>query len=215
MVRIPTKNERSIDFSFMPSLRCNLSCSHCMYEASPQSSEVLDITKAEKFFSTIGLDKINAFGFYGGEISCDYDQYQRVIDITPENIARFTITNGTWSRNEQDTRNFVEFAERNKLVVFVSTSRFHRPFQNKKRLEETGFILKGEDHIIPMGRSRKDKYECSRKCTNYDGPMRLTMKPSGDIIFCNCDGIYPIVGTYEERFDEVLEKAIEISKHPC
>ncbi len=49
MVKIKVKEEKLIDFSFMPSLKCNLSCGHCMYGASPSNREILNFEKAKKF----------------------------------------------------------------------------------------------------------------------------------------------------------------------
>jgi len=214
MVRINVKKEKLVDFSFMPSLKCTLACPHCMYEASPNNKVVLDIKKTKRFISTIDFDKINAMGFYGGEISADYGRYQRFIDLVPKNVIKFTITNGTWSTSESGVRKFIDFVQKNKLQVFISTTKFHKPFQNSKILNKLtkkyNFVLKGEDHIIPMGRAKKDKWTCSKKCLTYTCPMRLTLNPYGDVMFCNCDGVYPIVGTYNDDFNEVVKNGLNI-----
>ena len=185
-----------------------------MYEASPDNPVSLDIKKTKKFISTINWDKINAMGFYGGEISCDYETYQRFIDLIPKEVAKFTITNGTWSTGNY--KEFIDFVNRNNLQVFISTTRFHKPHQNLELLTELAlehdFTLKGEDHIIPMGRSKKPNWECSKNCLNYKSPMRLTLNPYGDVMFCNCDGVYPIVGTYDNNFDTVVENGLRIKE---
>jgi len=217
MVTIKTKIEKAVDFSFMPSLKCSLACAHCMYEASPTNTEVLDIEKAKSFINTIDFQMINSFGFYGGEISVDYDRYQALIDLVPDNIPRFTITNGVWSRDKKATDKFIEFAQKNKLRVFISQTGFHVPFQNEEILEklaeEHGYILKGDDDIIPMGRASLKEWDCGKKCLSYQGPMRLTMKPDGSIMFCNCDGVYPIIGQWSDGFAKVFKDGKDIRWH--
>ncbi|MBN1585023.1 hypothetical protein JW899_01515 [Candidatus Uhrbacteria bacterium] len=214
MVVIKTESEKAVDFSFMPSLKCNLSCAHCMYEAAPENESVLDFNRAKEFVATIDLNRINSFGFYGGEISADYDRYQKIIDLTTPSIPRFTITNGSWSRTQAETEAFVDFAERNCLNVFISQTVFHRPYQNQERMnriaEEHGYSLKGDDVIIPMGRAGRADWDCGQRCLGYLGPMRLTMRPSGEIMFCNCDGVYPIVGSWTSDFGEAFRNGQRI-----
>lgn len=200
----------------MPSLKCNLSCKHCMYEASPKNKAILDLEKTKRFISTIDFDKINAMGFYGGEISCDYENYQKVISLVPEEAIKFTITNGTWSVNNRDCKMFTDFVKKNNLQVFISTTKFHDPYVNMEVLEELSrrcsFKLKGEDHVIPMGRAKKQNWSCTKKCLTYTCPMRLTLNPYGKVMFCNCEGIYPIVGTYEDSFSQIVENGLMIEK---
>jgi sulfatase maturation enzyme AslB (radical SAM superfamily) len=37
-----------IDFSFIPSLECNIECPFCMYDAGPKRLDILDIEKTIK-----------------------------------------------------------------------------------------------------------------------------------------------------------------------
>ena len=136
MVSIKTKKQRLVDFSFMPSLKCNLKCKYCMYNSSARNKSYLDLKKTKQFISTIDFRKINAIGFYGGEISCDYESYQKIIDLIPEKVIKFIITNGTWSKHPKEYKRFLNFVKKNRLQVFISTTKFHRPFQNRKVLKE-------------------------------------------------------------------------------
>lgn len=210
MATIKVQEQRLVDFSFIPSLKCNLSCQHCMYDASSSNPKALDMDKTGRFISTIDYSKINAMGFYGGEISCDYERYRRVIDLIPEGVIKFTITNGTWSRDRDEAQKFIDFVKQNGLRVFISNTRFHRPFQDASLLEkiarEQGFAIKEEDDIIPMGRAGKDLWKCSEKCRRYSLPMRLTLNPDGKVMFLNCDGRYPVIGTYDETFSSILDR---------
>ena len=208
--------KRLIDFSFMASLKCNLSCEHCMYESSPSNNARLNLKQTEKFISTINFDKINSCGFYGGEISCDYELYQSIIDMLPKDSIKFTITNGSWSNNEAATKRFADFAQKNNLQVFISSTKFQKLFQHSDRLKKIiskyDFIIKDDDYVIPMGRAKKEDWSCSKKCLFYKVPMRLTLNPYGQIMFCNCDGVYPLVGTYNDKFETIVNNALSLNK---
>ena len=198
MVHINVERQRLVDFSFMPSLKCNLSCAHCMYDASPENGAVLDAAKTAGFISTIDFDKINSMGFYGGEISCDYAAYQRIIDMLPKEVVKFTITNGTWFACPDKMRDFLDFRMKNRMQVFISDTKFTDLIRTGKYwrgLLEKHFKLKGRRQSYPYGQSLyQNKEDCSAKCIGYTNPMRLTLNPFGKVMFCNCDGIYPVVG---------------------
>ncbi|MBU2523286.1 MAG: hypothetical protein KKE23_03285 [Nanoarchaeota archaeon] len=217
MAMIEVKEKKLVDFSFIPSLKCNLSCKHCMYNSSPYNPGVLNLEKTKKFVSTIDYSKINAMGFYGGEISYDYEAYQRIIDLVQKKAIKFTITNGTWSVDERETQKFIDFINKNELKVFISDTKFHRPFQNESLLKriavEQGFSIKEEDDIIPMGRASKNDWGCSEKCGKYFLPMRLTLNTKGEIMFLNCDGRYPVIGNYNENFDHILSKGLKAREY--
>jgi hypothetical protein len=185
-----------------------------MYEASPESDVSLDVEKTKEFISTIDFNKINAMGFYGGELSCDYENYQKFIDLIPKEVIKFTITNGTWSTKDMNCKEFIDFVGKNNLQAFISATKFHKPFQNLESLTkislEHNFTLNEECYIIPMGRSKKSEWDCSKKCLSYNVPMKLTLNPYGDVIFCNCDGVYPVVGTYNNDFDTVVKNGLNI-----
>ncbi len=201
------------DLSFIPSYKCNLKCWFCMYDCSPSNKEKLDIEKAKNFITDIDLSKINQFGFYGGEISIDLPLYQKFINIIPKNIPKFTITNGSWSRSTKNTNIFLDFISKNNIYTKVSSTNEHKKFQNQEVLIEVVNKRKYKDIIkikenddtktklLPMGRLSNQGFSCSLKCTKIpsDQPFRIALEPSGNIMFQNCDGIYPIVGNYKNR----------------
>ena len=209
MVKPITKTTKEVDLSFMPSLQCDLSCAHCMYNSSPTNTLGLDLDQTKWFVSTVDWDKINACGFYGGEPGIKLDLYSQYIELVPEAKPKFTITDGTWSRTEGRTRKFVEWALRYKLQVFVSSTQYHTPHQNLERLQDTcrehGFVIKGDDTSIPMGRLATADWTCGFKCRGFTGPIRFAVMPPGNIIFQSCDGVYPVVGTYHRPFQEILD----------
>ena len=194
----------------MPSLQCDLSCAHCMYNSSPTNRASLDLEQTRRFAETIDWNVINACGFYGGEPGINLPMYGQFIELVPQDTPRFTITDGTWSRTEGRTSKFVEFALEYNLQVFVSSTQYHRPHQNLDRLIETceahpSFVIKADDTIIPMGRMARAEWTCGFKCMSFTGPARFALMPGGNIIFQSCDGVYPAVGTYQESFRTLLQ----------
>ena len=210
MVKPVVANLKAVDFSFMPSLQCDLSCGHCMYNSSPTNLAVLDFDDTKTFVATIDWNYINSCGFYGGELGINIPMYERFMALVPRDVPKFTITDGTWSRTPGRTRKFVEFAERNDLQVFVSTTKYHTPFQNAGRLAEIceeydRFTSKdGEEELIPMGRLATKDWSCGFRCMEDRGPVRFALQPGGTIIFQSCDGVYPVVGTVDQTFSHIM-----------
>ncbi|MFW9871730.1 MAG: radical SAM protein [Candidatus Thorarchaeota archaeon] len=211
------------DLSFIPSYKCNLNCWFCMYDCGPDKIESLDINNAKYFIDNLDLSKIHMFGFYGGEVSVDKELYQKFIDLTPENIPRFTITNGSWSSDKDEAKKFLKFIYKNKLDTKISNTKEHRNFQDREFLNVLikytkpylkMYIKENDDtksRLLPMGRLSRRPFSCSKKCTQVDGDLyRIAMEPNGNIIFQNCDGVYPVVGNYKNTLEEIEERIYNI-----
>jgi hypothetical protein len=213
-------NAGIIDFSFIPSLECNISCPFCMYNADPDNKLELNLEQTTIFTSTINWSLINSVGFYGGEPSINISLYQKFIDLVPIDIPKFIISNGVWSKELYQTIDFLNFLKINRLHLVVSGTPYHKKFQNVRRLEiikdlhPEAVTLKGDDKIHPMGRAYIKNWSCSKKCQDLTKPIRLGLFPNGDILFQNCDGVYPIVQTYFESFVDIIEK-VNIIKSEC
>lgn len=217
MVKIAGTTGGLIDLSFMPSLRCNLHCPHCMYDAGPNKFQVINIEKLEAFTETIDWKKINSCGFYGGELSIEKPLYEEIMGLIPINIPIWIITNGTWSRNEMSYSNFLSWAYKHSVHVFVSSTPYHTKYQNvnaiKHLVENTDWVeIKTDDTkepLLPMGRNYKEDWSCSKKCIRAKVPYRYAVMPSGEIIYQSCDGVYPVVGNYEMPFDKIIQAEIK------
>lgn len=160
MVTIENKDDNlnKIDFSIMPSLKCDLCCHFCMYNAGPENISDLDYDKTKKFLSTWDWDMINSVGFYGGEPMINLDMYQKFMDLIPNNIQKWVITNGTWSTNAFRISEVLNFIKKNELFVVVSGTDCHKIHQSRRVLkmldnETSVFRLKGPDKLYPMGRN--------------------------------------------------------------
>lgn len=210
-----------IDCSFIPSYECNLKCWFCMYNCGSNQKSTLDIEKTKYFISKINFSKINQFGFYGGEISINLDLYQKFIDLVPTHFPKFTITNGTWSRNLIDKEKFINFITTNKIYTKVSCTPEHIKHQNQKVLKEVckeykNIKIKENDDtkskLLPMGRLSNRPFSCSFKCTKLSSnqPFRIALEPDGSVIFQNCDGIYPTVGSYKNSLEEIEKNIYEL-----
>ncbi len=211
------------DFSIIPSYECNLKCWFCMYECSPTNLKALNYESTKKFTETIDWNKVSSFGFYGGEISINLLMYQQFINLIPENIPKFTITNGAWSTDNDQTYKFIDFVYKNKLRVKISSTPEHRAYQNIEVLRSIEKFSEGDLYIklnddtqsklLSMGRLSHIPFECTRKCKNLSMPMngnekvcRMALEPSGDIILQSCDGRYPVVGSYKSTFDQIMKR---------
>lgn len=213
-------NEKAIDLSFIPSLECNIECPFCMYNAGPTNTDQLDFEKTKTFTKNINWNLINSIGFYGGEPSINMPLYQKFIDLIPSHISKFTISNGTWSNSLDETTNFFEFLMVNNLYLVISGTPYHKKHQNLMTLQilknefPDHIRLKDDDKIHPMGRASKIDWTCTKKCQTFDIPIRLGLFPNGNILFQNCDGVYPVVQTYLDSFSNIIERA-GMTKYKC
>lgn len=226
MVDIITSRKGVIDLSFMASLECDLSCGHCMYNSSPANQKKLDYLRVVEWTKTIEWSKINACGFYGGEPGIMLDWYEKFIELVPDEVPKFIITNGTWSVDSKKIRNFLAFSHKYNLNVVVSGTRWHTPFQNRGILIDLmvkGLLtLKGEEtNLIPMGKAAKWLPKgCTQVCQQWSKPWRIAIHPENDIIFQSCDGSYPHLQTLNEPFGNVTENITNLLTHiretgPC
>jgi hypothetical protein len=184
-----------------------------MYKGGPEQKQTLELCKAEHFLLNVDLSKINSFGFYGGEISVNMDLYQKFIDLTPRTKPRFTITNGTWSKDFEKAYQFIVFAINNLLWVKVSSTIEHKKHQNENRLKHLVELTQNLIHIkenddtksrlLPMGRLSNQPFSCTMRCLKMKEPYRIAMQPDGNIIFQSCDGVYPIVGNWENSLSDI------------
>ena len=223
----------NVDFSIIPSYRCNLKCWFCMYDASPENTSTLDYSLAKKFIETIDWEIINSVGFYGGEISIDMPLYQSFLDLIPKDKPRFAITNGSWTRNLDICLKFLDFITENRIRTKVSCTPEHIKFQNVdllKKFQEASngniFIKENDDtkgRLLSMGRLSARPFECTQKCRNMSRPVvdgelpayRMALEPSGEIILQSCDGRYPVIGSYNDTFDDVLKNLSNFSPERC
>ena len=132
----------------------------------------------------------------------------------------FVITNGTWSTDIDKTMDFLAFCAKYDCHVVVSGTPWHRRHQNRsvldaiKRDQPDAFTLKPkEENFHAMGRlDGKMKFSCSRKCMSWNRALRIAVQPNGELIFQNCDGVYPVVGNIDEPFAKIDKRVTEMRK---
>lgn len=210
---------KPIDFSIIPSFKCNLECWFCMYDCGPNNEIKLDYWETLSFISEFDWNKINAFGFYGGEPSIEMDLYQDFISMIPSKIPRFVITNGVWSNDLKFASAFLTWCSTNRLHIIVSGTPEHIANQDREYLEylnrecPNGLELKKADVIHAQGRAKNYdnvSRDCEYTCQRSDRNMRLGLRPDGNVIFQNCHGEYHTIQTYKDGFNGMYEKAIDI-----
>ncbi len=207
------------DFSLMPSLECNLSCSFCKYDAGPTHPLRLDYKKTAAFLATWDWSMIPTVGFYGGEPSINMPLYRHFVNLVPDGKPKFVISNGTWSMGEHSTTMFLEQCWRLALHVVVSGTPEHRAHQRRSVLERETRLhkwltLKGDDDVHPMGRAGGE-VTCTKKCAWHEQQTRLAVFPTGDIILQNCDGAYPVISDYTKPFGELAAHVRAIRESGC
>jgi hypothetical protein len=159
-------------------------------------------------------DGAESFGVYGGEPGVDLKGFGSCLVLAERCVAerpRFVITNGSWSADPVRTWDFMEWCGQHRLFVVVSGTPHHRKTQDRDVLEDlllrnpNAMRLKPEEeNYHAMGRLEgKLAFSCSTKCMSWDRALRLAVQPDGTIIFQNCDGVYPIVGTIREDFQVI------------
>jgi hypothetical protein len=203
-------NPLMYDLSFMYTKRCDLRCSFCMYNSGPEVTENLDLEKLRAWLATVDMSKIASFGVYGGEVSVAIDGYRAIMEMLSCFPPRphFCITNGAWSTSLERTREFLRFCSDYRMFVVISGTPEHRKFQNREVIE----MLKAEqpdairlkpleENFHAMGRLIDLNKPCTQKCFSWNRALRIAVQPNGTIIYQNCDGVYPIVGTIDEPFD--------------
>lgn len=222
-------NYNTIDLSIMPTLECDLYCRHCMYDAGPHHKKRLDLQKTKEFLETVSWQMINSIGFYGGEPSINLALYQKFINLIPEHIPRWLITNGTWSTNINKTCWIMNFVISNNMTMVVSGTEHHLPYQNRyllhnlKQVYPHNIRLKGEeDRVNPMGRgmSMEESVPCSKECREYlyqikKSSLRAAIHPTGNIIYQNCKGVYPVIQSINQPFDGLLQRARKVAQICC
>ena len=210
-----------IDLSIIPSHHCNLRCWFCMYEGGPEKREVVDLKKVKNWLIGFPWKEVRWTGAYGGEISTDYILYKDALDCFPRYKPRFTITNGSWSRNFRSTLKFIAFAEEQSLHVKVSSTKEHKKSQDVPLLEKLhneGFIeyKKNDDtdsRLLPMGRLDGICGQvCKKECLEWEGAYRVGIEPNGNIIFQSCRGVYPIISTLDEHWSAILVRLETIAR---
>jgi len=212
-------NQLMYDLSFMYTKRCDLECPFCMYSSNPRITETLDLNQLHWWLKSVRYPKIASLGAYGGEVGVDLEGWDKIFYQLPIHIPKFVITNGTWSTDPKRTDDFLDFCARWKMHVVVSGTPEHRKHQNRSVLEdlkaeqpETFTLKPKEENFHPMGKleGKMLGYHCSYKCMWWNRALRICVMPEGDILFQNCDGSYPIVGTICEEFPIIDQRLQEM-----
>ena len=215
-----SRGRQLFDVSFIASFKCDLACTFCMYSSGPDVDGELDPAIAQQFINTIDLDCVNAFGLYGGEPALFLPQNTAILHMLPRHKPKFVISNGTWSCSDEQTREFMGWADEWRLRVFVSSTPQHQRAQDRAVLralaEADRIVLKpAETKFIPMGRLVHPNAQCTRLCDRDEKPTRIALQPDGMIMFQNCDGDYPAIGTAAEGFRTIRERLIARAWRKC
>lgn len=188
-----------------------------MYQAGPEMDIQLNLDDAKQFVDTVDWDKICGWGFYGGEPSIEMDLYQQFYDLLPEEVSKFIITNGSWSKSKCYTRRFLRWC-RDKFDIHISSGTDEHRAQQDPDVISTLSQYEGihvryeEEELHPMGRNFKGTVKCTEKCLWHKQPIRLGLFPTGDVLLQNCDGAYPVMSHIDQGFTVAFDRAVQIRK---
>ena len=216
------KDLEHVSFSFIPSLKCNNQCSFCMYGASPDNKQTLSYDTTAKWMKSVVWDRVIGWGLYGGEPFIEMQLYERFYQLLPEELPKFVITNGTWSKSDTDAKNFLQWSV-GKFHIVVSGTTEHRRHQSVNFIKKLARQFDGAitykdeyEEMHPMGRLSKPDWNCLKKCLWHETVTRLAIFVTGHIILQNCDGVYPVIGHIEQMgFAEAFEKGRELRTIGC
>jgi hypothetical protein len=120
-------------------LRCTISCRHCMVRSGPYRMEEVDLEEATGWLHEIATHSggyVKSIGFTGGEPFCCWDKLLKLTGSARKLDLTYTVmTNGFWAESKQKARNML--AELRPSDVSVSTDVFHVkhiPLGNVKRV---------------------------------------------------------------------------------
>lgn len=210
------------DLSFMYTKRCDLSCPFCMYSSSPDTEGTINLDELKAWLDTVDMNRIASFGVYGGEVGVDLEGFGACFDLIAHiKRPQFVITNGTWSTDHDKTIAFLEFCKKYDCHCVVSGTPWHRRHQDRRMLRHLEkefpgcFRLKPkEENFHAMGKLEgKMRFSCSQKCVSWDRAKRIAVQPDGTIIYQNCDGVYPVVGSLQDSFAEIDQTVTGCWKH--
>jgi hypothetical protein len=128
--------------------RCNAECAHCLVDAGPRRSEVMDEADVQSYIDQASAIPYgtSALCFSGGEVFLYHSLLERAISYAAGKFASISVvTNAFWARNEAVARRKLEPLKAAGLgTLIVSASPFHSPYVNPLR---AGFAVAAADSL--------------------------------------------------------------------
>jgi MoaA/NifB/PqqE/SkfB family radical SAM enzyme len=121
--------------------RCNAACSHCFTSCGPRRTESLSREQLLALMdqaASIANDQPLKFSFSGGEIFLDFDLLLELVAHGKQlgAVEVTCVTNGYWGASMERARTILSALREAGMTHFaVSTSRFHRQFIKRRRVE--------------------------------------------------------------------------------
>lgn len=114
--------------TFLYTRKCNLKCTHCALECSPQETEKLEFDMVRKAIDEAEKLGINGIIFSGGEALLYFDEIVELIQKAHANKQKVTVvTNGMWSRSKSIVKSRVKkLKEAGADMLTISYDEFHK-----------------------------------------------------------------------------------------
>lgn len=175
-------------------LKCTQSCSHCCFDCTPNSDVHMSIETSLKISKFIKNNGIYSLNIMGGEIFCNPNYKEILLNIIPVAQIVRIVSNGDWAANNDDFASFLK--QFNNVYVSISKDEFHHNKYNEKakeylnkhniRVFESDLNEKSEN-MVPIGRSIYSYGIYSMfgtYCSNPDKKYSFLIDEEGDIYKC-------------------------------
>jgi hypothetical protein len=128
--------------------RCNAECAHCLVDAGPRRSEVMEEPDVYSYIDQASAIPYgtSALCLSGGEVFLYYSLVERIISYAaPKFKSISVVTNAFWAKSEAAASRKLEPLKQAGLdTLVVSASPFHSPYVNPVR---AGFAIAAADRL--------------------------------------------------------------------
>lgn len=110
---------------------CNASCSMCCFECTPQSDDVLDISRVKEYIAeSASIDEIKTISFTGGEPFLKYKSLVELVKYASYHSKRVTtISNGFWATSyDKAIKRLAELQASGLNHISISHDFYHKKY---------------------------------------------------------------------------------------
>lgn len=176
--------------------KCTQACSHCAFECSPQTNDMMSVETAKEVNTFFEANNINYVSIMGGEFWLNPDWYEIAEILTKNKKYVRIVTNGDWIKHPEVAEKILEFCKNceGALKISLSKDKWH----HNKNVEEAASTLEQagiyfnvateeettDESIVPVGRSQFEYNlfaSFSAYCTKPDCRYVFLITEEGDI----------------------------------
>jgi MoaA/NifB/PqqE/SkfB family radical SAM enzyme len=125
-----TKQGFQRTLGFMPTLKCNIQCDHCITESGPFRKEVMPKKDLLKWIEDAShIKTIKRICLTGGEAFLLYDHVCEAVSLASSlGLRAGVVSNGFWGITEEKATNFLNPIKSSLAYLDISVDRYHGPY---------------------------------------------------------------------------------------